>query len=156
MGCAIVVSRATLAGECVNYVALQMTTVGSWQPDQKSSAIDTIVLERIARCVDLLDHPTLGLSATEVAEHAHLMRLDADVWAPVVASLDDATVLALIRVFTVAESKLPNWEAGNASPVIALSAALRQRGSYPKELTKWIKAHSDNRFLPWGSLLDRL
>lgn len=133
-----------------------MTTVGSWQPDQKGSAIDAQVLARLARGVEHLDHPTLGLSAAEVVEHAHLMRLEADVWQSVAASIDDATALALIRVFTVAESKLPNWEAGNASPVIALAAALRHRGSYPKELTKWIKAHSDNRFLPWGSLLDRL
>jgi hypothetical protein len=40
--------------------------------------------------------------------------------------------------------------------VIAIVRELRHRGSYPKELTAWIKAHTTNRFLPYGSLADRL
>jgi hypothetical protein len=133
-----------------------MTTVGSWQPDRTGSGIDAATLSRLARCADQLDHATLGLGTEEVAGYAHLMRAAADVWKSAAATLDDGTLVALIRVLTVAESKLANWEAGNASPVIPLAATLRGRGTYPKELTAWIKAHSDNRFLPWGSLLDRL
>ena len=52
--------------------------------------------------------------------------------------------------------RLPNWEALGRSPVIPLVAELKRRGRYPRELTGWIKANTTNRFLPYGSLLDRL
>ncbi|NJN52229.1 MAG: hypothetical protein HC809_11130 [Gammaproteobacteria bacterium] len=130
-------------------------SVGSWQPDAAGTAIDVDSLRRLAACAVHLDDPSLGLSAREVADYAGLMRRDRDAW-QVAESLDDATLIALIRFFTVAEQKLPNWEAGNQSPVIALAGVLRGRKAYPQELTGWIRSHSDNRFLPWGSLLDRL
>jgi len=51
---------------------------------------------------------------------------------------------------------LPGFELGARSPVIALVRLLKQRGEYPDDLTGWVKANTDNRFLPYGSLLDRL
>ena len=42
------------------------------------------------------------------------------------------------------------------APVIPLVAELKRRGDYPNDLTAWIKANTDNRFLPYGSLMDRL
>ncbi len=74
----------------------------------------------------------------------------------VAKGLGDDEVVALIRLFTMAESALPGWKAGDASPVIPLAAVLKQRGSYPADLTAWIRAHSDNRFLPYGNLMNRL
>jgi hypothetical protein len=40
--------------------------------------------------------------------------------------------------------------------VIPLARLLKSRGDYPEDLTAWIRAHTGNRFLPYGSLLDRL
>jgi hypothetical protein len=51
---------------------------------------------------------------------------------------------------------LLGFETGPKSPVIALARALRKRGEYPDDLTAWIKVNTDNRFLPHGSLMDRL
>jgi hypothetical protein len=132
-----------------------MTDVGSWQPDD-AIAIDGALLARLTRAAAALDAPGFGLSADEIARYASCMRREPEQWHAAVAALDDATLEGLIRLFTLAEAKLPNWEAGNRSPVIPLVALLRKRGTYPKTLTAWIKANSDNRFLPWGSLLDRL
>jgi hypothetical protein len=73
-----------------------------------------------------------------------------------VKDLGDGEIEALIRFFTLAEARLPNWEAGAQSPVIPLAAVLRQRGAWPPALSRWIRAESRNRFLPWGSLADRL
>ncbi len=129
--------------------------IGSWQPDNHAAEIDRATLARLVRCAEVLDHPTLGLSEDEVTNLASLMRKDRSNW-DIAQALDDDTLVALIRFFTVAEGKLPNWEAGDRSPVIALAAILRGRKRYPKELTAWIKAHTNNRFLPWGSVLDRL
>jgi hypothetical protein len=39
---------------------------------------------------------------------------------------------------------------------VPLVALLKSRAAYPSELTRWIKTNTSNRFLPYGSLMDRL
>ena len=41
------------------------------------------------------------------------------------------------------------------SPVIWLCRELKKRGAFPDpELIQWIKENTDNKFLPYGNLLD--
>ena len=113
----------------------------------------------VARLLDAaaqLEAPDFGLSAAEVAEFAGLARHPEVDWQAPVERLGDAQVLALLRLFTLAESALAGWAAGGQSPVVVMAAVLRQRDAYPEGLTAWIKANSDNRFLPYGNLMDRL
>jgi hypothetical protein len=131
-----------------------MADVGVWQPDE--ARLDARTLARLAEAADSLTQPNLGLAPAEVANWGSLMKLPADVWAPLLAAEVDARLIALAKSLTVAEMALPGWEAGARSPVIGIVRELRRRGSYPKELTAWIKAHTTNRFLPYGSLADRL
>ena len=131
-----------------------MADVGVWQPH--GAAIDARTLARLADAADYLDHATLGLSADEVRELAAMMKHPREQWPPLFANESDARLIRLAKFFTVAEMRLPGWEAGAHSPVIAIVTELRRRKAYPKELTGWIKAHTTNRFLPHGSLLDRL
>jgi hypothetical protein len=77
-------------------------------------------------------------------------------WAAAAAALDDAQIVALVRLFTLAEMAFPGWKGADRSPVIAFAALLKQRGAFPAGLTAWIRANSDNRFLPYGSLMRRL
>ena len=133
-----------------------MSQVGVWQPDSNATPLERTLLERLARCASHLEEAALGLAPDEVVRYATLMRLPREQWAAAVTALDAATIERLIRFLTVAEEKLPNWEGGAHSPVIALAAELRARDAYPKPLTAWIRAHSQNKFLPWGSLADRL
>ena len=131
-----------------------MADVGVWQPQDVPLNEGTLV--RLSDAADSLAETNLGLSAAEVANWAPLMKLPADVWAPLIAIQDDAKLIRIAKWLTVAEMKLPGWEAGARSPVIAIVRELRRRNAYPKELTAWIKANSTNRFLPYGSLADRL
>jgi len=133
-----------------------MSQVGNWQPDTDAIALDRSLLERLARCATRLEEPRLGLDGDEVVRFASVMRRAREQWRAAATGVDAAVLEALIRFFTIAEEKLPNWEGGAQSPVIALAAELRSRGAYPKALTAWIRAHSQNKFLPWGSLADRL
>ncbi len=110
------------------------------------------LLEAAAR----LNAPDFGLSSAEVADFAALARHPDVDWQAPVARLEDAQVLALLRLFTLAEGALPGWAAGGKSPVVVMAAALRQRNAYPEGLTAWIRANSENRFLPYGNLMDRL
>jgi hypothetical protein len=131
-----------------------MAGVGVWQPD--AAPLDAEVLARLSDASDFIDEPTLGLSPDEVAKWAGVMKLPAPVWAPLLAQEADARLVRLVRFFTVAEMRLPGWEAGARSPVVRIVAELRRRNAYPRELTAWIKANTTNRFLPYGSLAERL
>ena len=131
-----------------------MADVGVWQPQDVPLNEGTLV--RLSDAADSLAETNLGLSAAEVANWAPLMKLPTDVWAPLIAIQDDAKLVRIAKWLTVAEMKLPGWEAGARSPVIAIVRELRRRNAYPKELTAWIKANTTNRFLPYGSLADRL
>jgi len=131
-----------------------MTSVGVWQPEEVP--LDAGVLVRLSDACDFIDEPTLGLSPDEIAKWAGLMKVSAQIWAPLLAAESDARLVRLVKFFTVAEMRLPGWEAGARSPVIRIVAELKRRKTYPKDLTAWIKANSTNRFLPYGSLAERL
>ncbi len=92
--------------------------------------------------------------AAEQTRLSGLMRRDLADWKTPLSTLSDPELVALVRFFALAEVELPGWEAGKRSPAIACARELRARGSYPAELTRWLRKHSSNRFLPYGSLLD--
>ena len=131
-------------------------SVGDWDPGSNAQ-LDAAQVERLLAAAEQLDAPDFGLSADEVASLAPLARTDgAADWRGVAEGLQDAPIERLIRLLTLAEGRFPAWESGARSPVIALVAVLKARGSFDPALTRWIKANSENRFLPHGSLLDRL
>ena len=83
-----------------------------------------------------------------------IMQATPDAWQQALADVSDDDLLALIRFFTVVEMKLPQWEGGAQSPVISINRLLKSRGSkLDREMLLWIKANSDNRFIPNGSPL---
>jgi hypothetical protein len=133
-----------------------MADVGVWQPNVHGVTLSAAVVARLARAAESLDAPAFGLSPDEVVSMATVMRHPASDWAPLLGDQPDQVLVQLVRFFTLAEMQLAGWEALARSPVIPIVAELRRRKSYPNELTAWIKAHTNNRFLPYGSLLDRL
>ena len=69
---------------------------------------------------------------------------------------ESARLTGWLKALVLAEESIPGCDAGAKSPAIQLARLLRERGDYPGELTAWIKSVSSNRFLPYGSLADRL
>jgi hypothetical protein len=131
-----------------------MPGVGSWDPAE--TEIDDALLADLIAAESHIDEPDLGLEAEVVKRLAGCMRSGAEAWSEAAAAHDDEDLVTLIKVLTIAEAKLAGCDAGAQSPVIPLAAELRRRHAYPDDLTGWIKAHTDNRFLPHGSLMDRL
>jgi hypothetical protein len=134
-------------------------TVGSWDPALIGASLTGDVVQRLTKAAALDDSP-FGLSPEEITSLAPVARdggpgspVD---WGAVADGLDDATIESLIRLLTRTEMAFPGWKGGDRSPVIALAAVLRRRGAWPAGLTAWIRANSDNRFLPHGSLARRL
>lgn len=132
-----------------------MSDVGTWDPGDRVT-LSGRHLECVRRAATRLEDADFGLDEAELALLAPLMSLDADQWETAAREEDALELVAWIRFLTLAEARLPGFEAGAKSPVIPLARVLRRRGEYPADLTAWIRAHSDNRFLPHGSLLDRL
>ena len=69
---------------------------------------------------------------------------------------DSERLTGWLRALVLAEQAVPGCDAGAKSPAIHIARLLRERGDYPADLTAWIKSVSRNRFLPYGSLMDRL
>lgn len=130
-----------------------MSDVGSWDPSAALSERHRTILDAAATA---LDEEGLGLDSDDMQALRDVMQVSAESWSQFVEEVADERVIVWIRVLTLAETRLSGFEAGAKSPVIALVRVLKQRGSYPDELTAWIKSNTDNRFLPYGSLLDRL
>ena len=131
-------------------------TVESWDPANVPSLGADRVQQYVAAAARL-DVPDFGLDSAQVDQLGRFARHEGPLdWGAAAAGLPDAQIEALIRLFTLAEMRFPAWEAGAKSPVVPLVALLKGRGNYPGELTRWIKANTSNRFLPYGSLLDRL
>ncbi|MEM7362891.1 MAG: hypothetical protein AAF525_02605 [Pseudomonadota bacterium] len=124
-----------------------------WEPKQPQG----VTLERLTALVaqmvdaDLSDLSTV-LDEESIKRDAALMTQTEENWA-VAASLSDDDIVVLVRFFTLAEMQLAGWEAGKRSPVIPLVKILKSRGVFTPDLRKWVKANTDNRYLPNGAAL---
>ena len=127
--------------------------VATWQPaPQELSPAHVQALERAAEAQD----DALAVGEQDAVLLRELMAASLDQWQALVDDTASATLAKWLRVVVLAEVRLPGCERGAKSPAILMARSLRARNAYPKELTGWIRSVSDNRFLPYGSLLDRL
>ncbi|MCP5184195.1 MAG: hypothetical protein H6993_09550 [Pseudomonadales bacterium] len=131
-------------------------SVDSFDPATLAARLTPDIIGRLVQAAEHLEADMLGLDEAESTRLAGVARHGKVDWAAAATGLSEAELVALIKVFTVAEKRLPGWEAAAGSPVIPLAKELRRRGAWPADMTAWIRARSDNRFLPYGSLMDRL
>jgi len=129
-------------------------TVNTFDPSTLNAPVDESALAQLCAMGAAFTADVLTLSEQQVERFAPLATI-VD-WAERAEALSDAEITGLIRIFTLGEMAYSNWAAGEKSPVVPLVKALKSRGSYDSALTSWIKAHTTNKFLPHGSLLDRL
>lgn len=126
--------------------------VGVWEP-RGSTRLDIEKLKHYVALMQKADVADLGtsMSRSDIKEGATLMKLLPEAWS-VAERLSDAEIEVLVRFFTLAEMQLSGWDGGQDSPVIPLVKILKGRGAFGSDLRKWIKANTDNRFLPYGAL----
>jgi hypothetical protein len=129
-------------------------TVDTFDPSAMAQPIDVQLVEALCSAAVVTDDDELTLAAEDASRFAVLATHVE--WQALAAELADDKIIALIKIFTLGEMQFSSWAAADKSPVVPLVQALKQRGVYQAELTRWIKAHSTNRFLPHGNLLNRL
>ena len=129
-------------------------SVDTFDPGALQGGLDPATVADLCRAAARFDGENLDLTELEQRRFAPLVTHAG--WAEHVEQFDDETLVQLIRLLTVGESACAGWQAGEKSAVIVLVRALKGRGAFDTDLSRWIKAHTDNKFLPHGSLMDRL
>jgi len=132
--------------------------IGVWEPANSQSSSSKQIdskkvneLVKIAGSVDLSDLVS-ALSQDFIQAENTLMKKQSADWGCLSDCEDDELEL-LARFFTLAEMQLTGWDGGNLSPVIYIVKVLKKRNAFDGELRKWIKANTDNRYLPNGAIL---
>ena len=125
--------------------------VGAWEPPARLDDRHALALDGADTTGDVL-----ALDEDAEARMREVAHAGADAWSGFFADRSSGRLIAWLRVLTLAEETIPGCETGAKSPVIVLARLLRERSDYPADLTAWIKSVSTNRFLPYGSLMDRL
>lgn len=131
-----------------------MDGVERWNPAIKSLAV--VRKEILDKAASAIDDPAFGLSDDELASLRSAVQIDAEEWAKLAGEAEVEDVIGWIRVLTLAETQLSGFETGARSPVIPMFRCLKERNALPADLHTWIRSNSSNRFLPYGSLMDRL
>ena len=134
-------------------------TVGAWNPNQSEDTTNhTIDNQDLLAFISLSEQDQLDalgehLDDATLTTKAPLMKQGKDQWFAAAESLTEEQIVHLVRFFTLAEMQLSGWQAGSESPVIWLAKVLRQRKApLDKDMLLWIRANSDNLFIPNGAL----
>ena len=128
-------------------------TVNTWQP-AVPQALSSALLEQLLAVLpnqELTDIKN-QIPSADIEPFAALMKSGGESW-KVADILADDDIKRLVIFLTLAEQQLSGWEAGKLSPVIDLVRILKERQAFHPELRKWIKANTDNRYLPNGPVL---
>ena len=129
--------------------------VGAWEPPAELAEAHVRALDDSVRSI-ASGSDTLRPGDDDAARLREVVNAQADARAGLFAERPSDQLVGWLRVLTLAEEAVPGCAAGAKSPVIEIARLLRERGDYLPALTAWIRSVSNNRFLPYGSLMDRL
>lgn len=128
-------------------------TLGTWTPDANEPELpDELSLAAAIKLGDQQPFPAEPMP--EVQPLQPWMKQPQKAWRETWHPFNNEQLHALIRFFTQAEQHWPGWQGSDKNPVIWICKELKQRNAFPDaDLTHWIKAHTDNRYLPYGNPL---
>ena len=105
---------------------------------------------------EALDAATEDLAAADADRLRQVVGASAEEWKRLFDGRESERLIGWLRALVLAEEAIAGCDSGPKSPAIHLARLLRKRGDYPQDLTAWSKSVSRNRFLPYGSFMDRL
>lgn len=135
--------------------------IEQWQPAGSSDATRPAA-ERLKQLLVALqnadsDAPVIQqqvLNAELLADAKSWTQLDESGWQTALETLDAESMWQVAVFYVVAEQQLDDWQMGANNPAIWVFRWLKKNGTpAPKPQIKAIKALTDNRFIPYGSVL---
>ena len=129
--------------------------INEWQP---TAAVDLDVLKSfIPYGQDILQQPidlTKVVTGAVQKQAQGWLKLPEKEWQPLLQSLNKDELFPLAAFFTLAEKQLNGWQCGDSNPAIWIFRYLRSAQALPdKEHIRALKQLTDNRFIPYGSVL---
>ena len=131
-----------------------MSDVGQWNP--KSVELDAVHAKLLTKAAANLQETNLGLDENELGTLRPVLRRERPVWESFASAQESELLVGWVKALTLLERDVTGFELGDKSPVITLHKILKSRGNLPNGLTDWIKQHTNNRFLPYGNLFERI
>tara|TARA_Y100001935_G_C17193180_1_gene451159 strand:+ start:272 stop:676 length:405 start_codon:yes stop_codon:yes gene_type:complete len=133
-------------------------SIGTWEPPEKKKRthIKLTLIRRFLSFAKELDLEQkvapADIRSARLEQENWVMSKEKEYWQELFSmEVDELDLLA--RLFTILERDLSGWEGGKFCPVIYIVKELRKRGESIVELKRWIKTHSKNRYLPYGSAI---
>lgn len=129
--------------------------INEWQPTTaiNISALKSLVpvgQEVLQKPVQLSDWVSKELQT----EAQGWLRLSEKEWQNTLNDLSTEQLFPLAAFFTLAEMQFSGWQCGDSNPAIWIFRWLRSNKQQPeKEAIKKLKQLTDNRFIPYGSVL---
>lgn len=133
--------------------------INTWQPSNASSnAIKIDVLQRFAELGQQILQSPIQLNKEVSQEDQALaqawLKTPENDWQSIIAQLEKEQLFPLAAFFTLAEMQLNGWQCGSTNPAIWIFRWLRSNQLQPaKEQVKQLKKLTDNRYIPYGSVL---
>ena len=129
--------------------------IKEWQP---TAAVDLSVLKSfIPYGQNVLQQPmdlTVTVPSAVQQQAQGWLKLSEENWQSVLQALDTDELFPLAAFFTLAEKQLSGWQCGDSNPAIWIFRWLRSQNALPeKEKIRKLKQLTDNRFIPYGSVL---
>ena len=130
-------------------------SVSSWEPSQQTVKLTQEQLQQLlALSTEQIEAIDLHVDTRLEDSIRGVMQQDLFFWQQQLIDLSNQELCKLMQVFTTCEQLLDDCHAGDRSPVIYIGKILKAHKAFPDQnFVRWIKQHSDNRFLPHGPLL---
>lgn len=135
--------------------------VDIWQPNATQTAthtntaqINVDLLQQIANLSDDVDAIFNALTAEQQQYVRQWIQLSEQEWQAQLPHIEESALFPIAQFYTLAEMKLSGFEAGKNNPAIWIFRYLKQQQKLPeKSDIRALKAQTDNRFIPYGSVL---
>lgn len=125
-------------------------STATWEPSPADFSLNAAQLQELLACLPTTDSPASLVN--RFSWLAASAKAPQQQWQNMAETYQDNELVELIKFYTLAEEEL-DWNLKDKSAVISLFKILKKRTGTDKELVKWVKAHSSNRFLPFGAVL---
>ncbi|MFQ3229908.1 hypothetical protein [Reinekea sp.] len=127
-------------------------TTEIWSPASNDESVPANALKSALEIIQAETFPKKPPAEVKVLQS--WMSRPYSLWGDALSSFDIEQLNYLVRFFTLAEATWSDWFGGDKNPAIWASKELKKQQAFPdKAFIEWIRANTDNRFIPYGNVL---